>query len=102
MAPESLNFIRNFLPLTDRVGTAGQPTTEQFSDIAAAGYEVVINLALPTSTYALPEEQSIVAGHGMHYVHIPVDSTRPPSKTPGDFSMRWTRRPPGRCSSTAR
>jgi protein tyrosine phosphatase (PTP) superfamily phosphohydrolase (DUF442 family) len=69
---ESLQTIRNFLPLTDRVGTAGQPTAEQFTAIRDAGYEVVINLAMPNSTYALPDEREVVTGHGMRYVHIPV------------------------------
>lgn len=72
MPPSDLESIRNFLPLGDRVGTAGQPTEEQFAAVAAAGYEVVINLALATSTYALPDERQAVTRHGMAYVHIPV------------------------------
>jgi len=66
-----LDEIRNFLSL-DRVGTAGQPTGEQFVAIRAAGYRVVVNLALPTSTNALPDEAERVAALGMTYVHIPV------------------------------
>ena len=38
----------------------------------AAGYEVVVNLAMPDSTGALPDEAERVAAQGMTYVHIPV------------------------------
>jgi len=67
-----LDAITNYLELTPLVGTAGQPTAEQFSLLAAAGYKVVINLATPTSTDALPNEAELVAQHGMVYVPIPV------------------------------
>jgi protein tyrosine phosphatase (PTP) superfamily phosphohydrolase (DUF442 family) len=68
----SITDIRNFLPFTDRVGTAGQPTAEQFAAVRAAGYDLVINLAMPNSTSALPDEREVVTGLGMDYVHIPV------------------------------
>jgi uncharacterized protein (TIGR01244 family) len=68
----ALNTIYNYLPLTDTLATAGQPTREQLSAIAAAGFEVVINLALPTSDNAIPEEGDIVYALGMHYIHLPV------------------------------
>jgi protein tyrosine phosphatase (PTP) superfamily phosphohydrolase (DUF442 family) len=69
--------ILNFLAISDTLGTAGQPAREQFADIAAAGYEVVINLAMPDSTGALADEAGLVAAHGMAYVHIPVVWERP-------------------------
>jgi protein tyrosine phosphatase (PTP) superfamily phosphohydrolase (DUF442 family) len=68
----ALSSIYNYLPLTDTLVTAGQPTREQLSAIADAGFEVVINLALPTSDNAILEEGDIVYALGMHYVHIPV------------------------------
>jgi protein tyrosine phosphatase (PTP) superfamily phosphohydrolase (DUF442 family) len=66
-----LNDICNFLSL-GRIGTAGQPTGAQFAAVKAAGYRVVVNLALPTSTNALPDEAERVTALGMTYVHIPV------------------------------
>jgi len=60
------------LRVSDAIGTAGQPTAEQFGDIKAAGYEVVVNLAMPDSPDALPDESELVAEQGMAYVHIPV------------------------------
>jgi protein tyrosine phosphatase (PTP) superfamily phosphohydrolase (DUF442 family) len=67
-----IETIYNFLQLSSSIATSGQPTTEQFSYIRQAGYQVVINLALPESVNALPNERSIVAAQSMDYVHIPV------------------------------
>jgi len=67
-----LDQIINFVPMADDLGTSGQPTAEQFKAIAAAGYEAVINLALPTSEGAIADEGAIVTGLGMRYFHIPV------------------------------
>lgn len=64
--------ILNFLPISAHLGTSGQPGPDQFATLAAGGYEVVINLAMPTSTNALPNEASLVLEQGMEYVHIPV------------------------------
>ena len=64
--------ILNFVQLTDSIATAGQPTPEQFRDIAAAGHTVVVNLAVPDSHNAVPNEGSLVTATGMTYVNIPV------------------------------
>jgi protein tyrosine phosphatase (PTP) superfamily phosphohydrolase (DUF442 family) len=67
-----LGEICNFLRLSDIIATAGQPTVQQFPIIQQAGYTHVINLALPDSTHALPNEREIVEGLGLKYIHIPV------------------------------
>jgi protein tyrosine phosphatase (PTP) superfamily phosphohydrolase (DUF442 family) len=67
----------NFHQSTDLVGTAGQPTREQFAEIAADGYRAVINLAMPDSNNALADEASLVTSHGLSYFHIPVPFDRP-------------------------
>jgi len=67
-----LEQILNFVPVSDDLGTAGQPGPEQFQAIRAAGYDVVINLAMPDSTNALPDEAALVREQDMAYVHIPV------------------------------
>ncbi len=69
---DEVKDIINFLPLSDRIVTGGQPTAAQLDSIAKAGYRVVVNLALPTSTNALPNESAIVAAQGMEYVSIPI------------------------------
>src|SRR5687768_11110302 len=73
----SLASIRNFLPLNDRIATSGMPKPEHFAAMRAEGFEVVINLALPTSDNALPNEGALVAEQGMTYVHIPVKFDSP-------------------------
>lgn len=72
-----LKGVHNFLLLDGRTGTAGQPSAGQFSDIGEAGFEVVINLAMPDSDNAIAEEGRLVAEQGMTYVHIPVDFESP-------------------------
>ncbi len=72
--PASLEDILNFraLGVGGRIGTAGQPAEYQFETVRQAGYETVINLALPTSLGALPNEAEIVGKLGLGYLHIPV------------------------------
>jgi protein tyrosine phosphatase (PTP) superfamily phosphohydrolase (DUF442 family) len=77
MSLQALEEITNFLRISDAIGTAGQPTAAQFAAIKAAGYEVVVNLAMPDSTNALPNEGELVAEQAMDYVHIPVVWERP-------------------------
>lgn len=64
--------ITNYFQMTELVATSGQPTEAQFKEIAAAGFDVVVNLAMPNGDNALPNEGSVVTGLGMTYVHIPV------------------------------
>ena len=73
----NLARITNFVQLTPTVGTAGQPRAEYFVDVAAAGYDVVINLAMADSDHALPNEGNLVASLGMTYIHMPVNFQTP-------------------------
>ena len=68
----ALDDIRAFRLLQDGTATSGMPRAEHFPEIAAAGFRTVINLALPTSDHALPNEADLVTRAGMTYVHIPV------------------------------
>ncbi len=69
---EKLEDIYNFVQLSARIATAGQPTISQYSAIANAGYQTVINLALKESPNALPDEDAIATNLGLEYIHIPV------------------------------
>ena len=60
--PPDLTIILHFRAISPRLGTAGQPTAAQFAMIRQAGYDVVVNLALPTSDNALANEGGLVAG----------------------------------------
>lgn len=68
----SLDEITNFVTLSDRLGTAGQPTVQQYESVRDAGYEVVINLATPDSKNAISNESEVVTSHGLSYFQIPV------------------------------
>ena len=69
---EELDEIYNFLPIHEKFGTAGMPTEEQLSRLKEAGYEVVINLAMPNQPHALANEAALVQELGMEYISIPV------------------------------
>lgn len=86
---EPLTTIHNFRAISETLATAGQPTAEQLAAIASAGYGVVINLALPTSDRALPNEEAIVTGLGMDYVAIPVVWEEPTLADLAQFFQIW-------------
>ena len=51
-----LGDIKNFVPVSDHLGTAGQPSEAQLRDVAAAGFAVVVNLGLLDPRYCLRDE----------------------------------------------
>jgi protein tyrosine phosphatase (PTP) superfamily phosphohydrolase (DUF442 family) len=69
--------ILNYHQLSPLLATSGQPTQAQFQKIAAAGYQVVINLALTTSSNAIEYEDTVVLANGMQYVHLPISWEQP-------------------------
>ena len=81
-----LEEIYNFLQLSDQLATSGQPTEEQFDEIHRAGFEVVINLGLTDTDYALRNEAVLVRNLGMKYVHIPVIWENPILENLDEFS----------------
>jgi len=81
---ESIEDIRDFRLISPKLGTSGMPREEHVAAIRAAGFEVVINLALPTSDGALSNECDLVAREGMAYFQIPVQFQTP---TAADFDL---------------
>jgi protein tyrosine phosphatase (PTP) superfamily phosphohydrolase (DUF442 family) len=74
----SLADIYNYRLISEGLATSGQPKEAQLADIAAAGYAVVINLALHDDPrYSLPDERKSVTDLHMAYVHIPVKFDAP-------------------------
>ncbi|MEJ2760481.1 MAG: protein tyrosine phosphatase family protein [Gammaproteobacteria bacterium] len=72
-----LEEILNYYLVTEDIASSGQPGADQFAAIAGAGFEAVVNLALPDSRGALPGEGKIVTALGMTYFHIPVSWEAP-------------------------
>lgn len=75
----------NYHQCTDDIATSGQPDRVQIHDISEEGYEVVINLAMHDSDNALPDEGSLVASLGMHYINIPVPFDEPTARHLEEF-----------------
>ena len=73
----SIQTITNYIRVSDRLSSSGQPDAGGFRCIAAAGFATVINLAMPDSDKAIPEEGGIVTALGMVYHHIPVPFDEP-------------------------
>lgn len=82
---ENMQDIYNYMKISDLIATSGQPTKEQFQAIEVSKYEIVVNLALPESMNALPDEKLIVESQGMQYIHIPVLWENPTLENIADF-----------------
>ncbi len=80
--PAELAEIVNFRQYSDTFASAGQPTEEQFSAIAEAGFERVVYIAFTNNPNALPDADQVVKGLGMEYMQVPVDFGNP---LPDDF-----------------
>ena len=69
--------IFNYFQVTDNIASSGQPTSNQFDEIAEDGYSAIINLAMPDHENSIATEGSIVTSLGMTYIHIPVPFDAP-------------------------
>ena len=88
MKSSALETIPRFIPLSETLATAGQPSEAQLAEIAAAGFEMVINLGLHDDpSYALQDEAASVAALGLGYVHIPVQFSSPTLQDLASFSQ---------------
>ena len=78
--------IKNYVKVTDRLSSAGQPLEEQLKAVRDAGFGLVINLGmLNNPEYSLTDESGSVSALGMGYVHIPVDFEDPTRQNLLDF-----------------
>ncbi len=72
-----LTDIKNFVAVSAMLATAGQPRESELTEVAADGFELVVNLGLLDPRYCLPDEAASVARLGLEYRHIPVDFKAP-------------------------
>lgn len=77
-----LAAISNFRQYSDTFASAGQPTREQFQTLKDQGFERVVYIAFTNNPNALVDEDQLVKGLGMEYMHVPVDFSNP---LPDDF-----------------
>lgn len=74
----AIEAIYNYRRIDECLASSGQPDEAELAALAAAGYQVVINLALHDDPrYSLADEEGTVRALGMAYVHIPVIFTAP-------------------------
>jgi uncharacterized protein (TIGR01244 family) len=73
---DPLEGIRAYHKVSDRLATSGQITNEQIPQLEAAGFDVVVNLAIADQERN-GQEGFLVVEQGMTYVHIPVSWQEP-------------------------
>lgn len=81
-ADSALAEIVNFRQYSDTFASAGQPTREQFSALKENGFERIVYIAFTNNPNAVADEDQVVKGLGMEYMHVPVDFANP---LPADF-----------------
>jgi protein tyrosine phosphatase (PTP) superfamily phosphohydrolase (DUF442 family) len=78
MSSVSVHDVHNFRQAAPDLATSGRLTEEQLGATAAAGYNVVVNLALHNDPrYSLRDEAASVRAFGLDCVHIPVQFGAP-------------------------
>ncbi|WP_200817644.1 protein tyrosine phosphatase family protein [Calothrix rhizosoleniae] len=85
MSHNCIENIYNYLKISDKIATSGQPDKEDIATIKRAGYQLVINLAMSDSPDALVDEKKVVEATGMEYIHIPVVWDNPLIEDAKDF-----------------
>jgi len=63
----------NFVAVSERIHTSGQPSAAQLGGLKDKGYGLVVNLAPPTTLGSISDEGMLVARTGISYLNIPVD-----------------------------
>ena len=69
----------NYVAVSERIHTAGQPNAETLAGLGQRGFELVVNLAPPTAPDAVADEGKLLAAAGAEYVNIPVNWQQPTS-----------------------
>ncbi len=77
-----LAAINNFRQYSPVFASAGQPTLEQFQILKDNGFQRVVYIAFSNTGTAVSDEDAVVKGLGMEYLHVPVDFNNP---LPADF-----------------
>ena len=67
-----LEGIVNYRAYSETLSSSGQPDADQLEDLRESGFERVVFLAFSDHEGSVPNEDRIVKGLGMSYVHIPV------------------------------
>jgi protein tyrosine phosphatase (PTP) superfamily phosphohydrolase (DUF442 family) len=74
---QSPKLAPNWVEITPRLITSGQPSAQSLATLAANGFEAVIYLAPPTVSDAVRDEPEIVRRQGLAFVNIPIKFSDP-------------------------
>lgn len=72
----------NVVPISEKLVTAGQPTSESLAVLSKLGFQAVIYLAPPTVRDAVAKEPELIRNQGLEFINIPIQWSQP---TAGDF-----------------
>ena len=86
----SIEQIYNYVRISERLGTSGQPSAQELQMIKDAGFSTIINLAPHDAENSLKDEAVIVAALDLRYVHVPVDFRNPTAEDFATFSTAMT------------
>ena len=75
---------KNFVKVSNRIDTSGQPPLELLEKFSNKEYDLVINLAPPQADGSIMKEGGLIAQTGARYVNIPVEWKNP---TKADFDF---------------
>ena len=64
-------------PIHTNLITSALPVADDFPEMAAQGYEIVISLCQEVDSEILEDEDRLVCRAGMRYIHLPVDFSEP-------------------------
>ena len=82
VVPVRVEDIINYREYSESFASSGQPSRGEFQAIADAGFRRVVYIAFTDNPGAVADEDLVVKGLGMEYMHIPVDFDAP---LPADF-----------------
>ena len=60
------------IAMTHPIAVAGQPSTENFSEIAEAGYSIIVDMRGENENRGMEDEAAVVESLGMRYVPFPL------------------------------
>ena len=73
----ALAEINNFRQYTPVFASSVQPTVAQLSLLQEEGFERIVYIAFSSHKQAIADEDKLVKGLGLEYLHVPVDWERP-------------------------
>jgi protein tyrosine phosphatase (PTP) superfamily phosphohydrolase (DUF442 family) len=73
----ALSEINNFIQYSPTYASSGQPTVEQLTLLQEEGFERIVYIAFSSQKHAISDEDKLVKGLGLEYLHVPVDWDRP-------------------------